>query len=260
MGTKTPQALFNAVFYYNGKNLCLRGGDEHRRLQLSQFERKTDHYIYNENCSKNRSGTFKQMHLTNKVVPFYCTCTVGGENVETSRCHVHLLDMYRERLPENVKADQGPFYLRPLPTTPQQVSPWFCHVPVGNNTLQSILKKMCLDAGVEGHKTNHSLRATGASELYVANVPEKMIQERTGHRSLAALRVYERTTQQQHRAASAVLASSTQLNYQQQIQQQSICQPSAVTSSSTATGMNFNFSNLKDCVVNVYQRDPNTEA
>ena len=41
MGTHTPQALFNAIFYYNGKGCCLRGGEEHRNLKLSQF-RKID--------------------------------------------------------------------------------------------------------------------------------------------------------------------------------------------------------------------------
>ena len=28
-GTKHPKALQNAVFYYNGKSFCLRGGVEH---------------------------------------------------------------------------------------------------------------------------------------------------------------------------------------------------------------------------------------
>ena len=28
MGTDSPTALQNAVFYYNGKNFCLRGGEE----------------------------------------------------------------------------------------------------------------------------------------------------------------------------------------------------------------------------------------
>ena len=37
-----------------------------------------------------------------------------------------------------------------------------------------------------GHKTNHSVRATGAMELYHGNVPEKFIQYRTGHQSLKA--------------------------------------------------------------------------
>ena len=260
MGIHSPTALFNAIFYCNGKNLCLRGGDEHWRLQLSQFERKTDHYIYTENCSKNRSGTFKQLHVKNKVVPFYCTCPTSEMKLEVSHCHVHLLDLYLSKLPTS----EGPFYWRPLQATPKgSDSPWFCQMRVGKNTLQSKLKTMCSEAGVEGHKTNHSLRATGATEMYVANVPEKIIQERTGHRSLTALRVYERTTEDQHRAASTVLTSSHRTNFQQvhsQIQQTNCnlamqYQPSAETTSSTATGINLSFSNLKDCVVNVYHHD-----
>ena len=35
--TQTPEGLLNAVFYYNGVNFVLRGGEEHRSLKLSQF-------------------------------------------------------------------------------------------------------------------------------------------------------------------------------------------------------------------------------
>ena len=38
--------------------------------------------------------------------------------------------------------------------------------------------------------TNHSLRATAASRLFVKNVPEKIIAERTGHKCLGGLRAY----------------------------------------------------------------------
>jgi hypothetical protein len=31
----TPQGLINAVFFYNGKNFCLRGGQEHKELKFS---------------------------------------------------------------------------------------------------------------------------------------------------------------------------------------------------------------------------------
>ena len=80
------------------------------------------------------------------------------------------------------------FYLRPLPKMPaKQDLPWFSSVPVGRNELNKMVQKMCADAGISGKKTNHSLRATGASQLFQANVPEKVIQERTGHRSLEAL-------------------------------------------------------------------------
>ena len=62
--------------------------------------------------------------------------------------------------------------------------------------------------GVVG-KTNHSLRASGASALFQAGIPEKIVQERTGHRSIKALRMYERTTTEQHMAVSHVLSIVT---------------------------------------------------
>ena len=36
----TPIGLLYAVFFYNGKNFCLRGGAEHRNLKLSQVKRQ----------------------------------------------------------------------------------------------------------------------------------------------------------------------------------------------------------------------------
>ncbi len=40
---------------------------------------------------------------------------------------------------------------------------------------------MCDNAGIAGSKTNHSLRATAATQMYNADVPEKLLQEGTGH-------------------------------------------------------------------------------
>ncbi len=72
-------------------------------------------------------------------------------------------------------------------------APWFTLAPIGRNQLSGMVKKMFDQVGILG-KTNHSLRATGATRLFEANVPEKLIQERTGHRTTTALRKYERTS------------------------------------------------------------------
>ena len=72
---------------------------------------------------------------------------------------------------------------------------------------------MCQQANIQGRKTNHSLRATGATQLYESGVPEKIIQERTGHHSLEALRVYERTNNIQHQAVSSVLSAPSHSSY-----------------------------------------------
>ena len=65
-------------------------------------------------------------------------------------------------------------------------------------------------AGTSDRYTNHSLRATSASRLFANDIPEKVIQERTGHHSLAGLCAYEKTTKDQERIAAKVLSSMTE--------------------------------------------------
>ena len=64
---------------------------------------------------------------------------------------------------------------------------------------------MCEEAGISGEKTNHSFWVTGTSALFDAGVAEKIIQWHTGHRSLDALRVYERVTEEQDSRVSKIL-------------------------------------------------------
>ena len=117
-----------------------------------------------------------------------------------------ILDQYISKLPIKAKKKDF-FYARPLSTVLSDPDkPWFCSALIGKNYLSSIFKSMCAEAGISDRKTNHSLRATGASELFEAGVPEKIIKERTGHRSLEALRIYEHTTISQHKAVSVVLS------------------------------------------------------
>ena len=49
MGVDNPRALANAVFFANGKNLCLRGSREQYQLKLSQFRFEDDYVEYTEN-------------------------------------------------------------------------------------------------------------------------------------------------------------------------------------------------------------------
>ena len=71
---------------------------------------------------------------------------------------------------------------------------------------------MGLSASLEG-KTNHSLHATSASRMFDANIPEKLIQERTGHRSLTALHLYECTSTQSIAVSRILSSSSSKASY-----------------------------------------------
>ena len=96
---------------------------------------------------------------------------------------------------------------QPLSKIPKyDKSPWFTSVPVGRNTPSKMVKDICLEGGIKGGHTNHSLHATGASELFQNGISEKVIQLRTGHLSLQGLRHYEHVTNKQQLEATRVLS------------------------------------------------------
>lgn len=75
--------------------------------------------------------------------------------------------------------------------------------PVGINTLNSILPDLCKAVGVK-RKTAHSLHVTCVTTLFNNEVEEKLIRERSGHRS-NALFSYEKTSEEQIKNVSSLL-------------------------------------------------------
>ena len=80
-------------------------------------------------------------------------------------------------------------------------------MPVGVNPLKNMMAKVSELAGLSVKYTNHSLRATSASRMFQSGVPEKIVAEVTGHKSMKALRQYERTTEQQFQAVGNSISS-----------------------------------------------------
>ena len=198
LGVHSPAALLNVVFYCNGKNFHLRGGEEHRFLSILQIQRyqNPDRFVYIETGSKNRSGGVNDYRLQNKIFP-----VIANPMVE--HCHVKLLDLYLSKIPPG---RQGSFYLRPIKVIPEnQQAPWFTSQTLGKNQLSKMVSSMFQEAGIEKKNVTNSLRASGTTELYRSGVPKNIIKERTGHKSIDALRMYERTSIDQHEAVSKVL-------------------------------------------------------
>ena len=116
-----PIGLMNAVFFYNGKNFCLRGGNEHRNLRLSQFRKETSTidgkevtcYVYSEFGSKNNQGGLGSLNQSSQTVRQYAS--------DSERCHVRILEIYFNLLPHNAAANDT-FYLQPLCNTPTNAS------------------------------------------------------------------------------------------------------------------------------------------
>ena len=121
---------------------------------------------------------------------------------------MYLLDLYFSKFPKP-PLEMDFLYLQPKPQKPTDPKePWFNPNPIGKNTLQNYLSNMCIEAGIQEKKTNHSLRATGATAMFAAQVPEKMIKDVTGHKSSKALSLYEQPTVAQKQALSKVLPGS----------------------------------------------------
>ena len=74
------------------------------------------------------------------------------------------------------------------------------------------MKRQCKEAGLEGYKTNHSLRVTAATRLYNAGVDEQQIMQRTRHWSIEGVRLYKRTSEQQQEDVSSLLESKLSSN------------------------------------------------
>ena len=114
LGLSSPRALFNAVFFLNGKTMCLRGGQEHKALKQSRFTFDGGNYVvYTENGLKNRSGSYKDKPDDNEVIKYYANCSLG------EKCYYRVLKLYISKLPPKTLEDpKAVFYWKPKEKVP----------------------------------------------------------------------------------------------------------------------------------------------
>lgn len=196
LGCHTAKSLVHTIYFYNGKLFGLRAV-EHRNLRYANFRVESNCIIFDESVSKTFHGGLKDLKYTPRVVKHVC-CT--DNNAEHFPCLVNCYSTYLENikfLAEKVDA----FYFHPN-RDPGVFS--YQKAAMGINTLNKILPDMlCREAGLK-RKTSHSLRVTCATRLFQESVPEKLIRERTGHRSNALFR-YEKKSVEQERNVSDLL-------------------------------------------------------
>ena len=197
----SPQTLLDTMIFCNGLYFALRSGNEHRQLrfcssqiQLIEQNDERPYLKYTEDISKNRPGGIRGRNIKPKIVIHHA----NTDNKD--RCFVRLFKKYTQLCPAHTPSNA--FYLKPAinPTS----NCWYSTVPIGHNTLRNTTR-LCKNAGIEGFRTNHSLRATAATRLYQSGVDEQLVMERTGHRSLEGVRSYKRTSDQQREALSDIM-------------------------------------------------------
>uniref|UniRef100_A0A158P580 Uncharacterized protein n=1 Tax=Tetranychus urticae TaxID=32264 RepID=A0A158P580_TETUR len=206
----TSSGLFAAVFFYTGKTLALRGREEHRKLNIEQFELKTDsqgvdflHFWPVLRKNHHDKVLYDQMRKDS---------IIHYDNNNNNRSYIKILKKYLEHLPEK----KGPFYRRPIDHESKIA---FSTAPVGINTLAKMLKTLFIKADIDISSrqiSNHGLRATAVTDLIKSGFETAVIKKRTGHRS-DAIDAYFRSDTTSHKSTSLALdppleLSSTEIN------------------------------------------------
>ena len=124
-----------------------------------------------------------------------------------------------------LEAKTDAFYLTPLKKPKGNV--WYGQTPIGHNTLDTTVSRICKAAGIVGYKTNHSLRVTTATRLFQKGVEEQLIMARTGHRSLEGVRTYKRIGDEQREMMSNVLNEATNGERETPAKRMKVAQPSS---------------------------------
>ena len=151
------------------------------------------YYEYTEFLSKNNQHRFKDINLKNKCVRAYA---IPGSEC----CLVKLLDFYMPLLP----SDSPYFYMQGLEKFSSDSSKFaYKKQRVGVNMLKNMLPELSRKSGIGVHYTNHLLRATSITRMFNNGLPEKLIADTSGHKSVKALWCYEHTSFAQQQAVTA---------------------------------------------------------
>ena len=125
--------------------------------------------------------------------------SVGGE-----RCSVALFKQFVERRPLNMRWP-GPFHLSIKRNRRLIMNDniWFKSQPMGENTINNMMKTTVAGTSLEESHTNHSARKTTVSKLKKANVERSDIVKVTGHRSVQSFDDYDEADEEEQRRLSS---------------------------------------------------------
>ncbi|KAL9964412.1 hypothetical protein ACROYT_G028053 [Oculina patagonica] len=125
--------------------------------------------------SKNHTGGLdgSEDHSDGKIFPL----------ATSRRCPVEVLKLYASYLnPKSEELFQRPKDLNSAKFNPITDNIWYEQRPLGQNTLENMLRKMTERAGIVPYLTNHSLRATTVTVLSANNIETRKIKAITGHK------------------------------------------------------------------------------
>ena len=75
------------------------------------------------------------------------------------------------------------------------------------NTIGSIVKDMCTDAGITGRKVNHSARKTGITSLMHAGVQNTVVMQLSCHKNVNSINNYPTASVNKQKEMSSILTN-----------------------------------------------------
>ena len=126
----------------------LRGRQKHHSMTVSDFQFKKDDFgnefvTFAEGITKIRQSGLHEKHRLIQPKIF---------STDTSRCPVNIFKLYLSKRPSQVRSS-GPLYLSII-HKPVSNSLWYKNVPMGQNTINSIMKRMIENSPVETQTKN----------------------------------------------------------------------------------------------------------
>ena len=210
--TKNPSELLNTVWFYTSLYFGRRGRENQRKMTKQMLILRStpdgrEYFEINRSVAgalpstKNHQGGIRDAEDESNAKMFQLP---GSE-----RCPVQTVKNYLLHL----HPDADFFYQKPRAIGTAKVNPevdqvWFCNSPLGDRTLDEMMKRMTTKAGISPHLTNHCIRATTVTVLSEENVEARRIRAVTGHKSDASIDSYNsRPSLQQFQHMSNIISS-----------------------------------------------------
>ena len=119
-------------------------------------------------------------------------------------CPVQSFKKYLTKLHPDIDC----LWQRPLETFDQNAAIWYCKIPLGKNTLGSMMADISDVGGLSRRYTNHCIRATSITSLDRAGFEARHIMRASGHKSESSIRSYsKRLTEEKQRTMSDTLGN-----------------------------------------------------
>nr|XP_028582112.1 zinc finger MYM-type protein 2 isoform X2 [Podarcis muralis] len=154
LGSHSPVALLNTLFYFNTKYFGLKTVEQHLRLSFGTVYRHWKknpvtmdskaclRYQVSSLCgtdNEDKIATGKRKHEDDEPV-FEQT----ENTADPSRCPVKMFECYLSKSPPNLSQRMDVFYLQPAYPVPSDSTVWYTSTSVDRNTLENMLVRVLL--------------------------------------------------------------------------------------------------------------------